>query len=171
MTQTISDKDPSENEGEREHKEVEINKLDKEILQILQQDGKASLRSIARDLGVSVSAVKNHVDRLTTEHVIKGYTTLIDCCRLGYKEMLLFFIRVNNSVPINHILDNLEEVNQINAIYQVSGNYPIFCMAKCIEKEDQIQLLENVKHINGIEEIHTQVVLQRVKEDMRIAIP
>lgn len=151
--------------------ECDLSELDKKILRHLQENGKASLRSIAETVDASVSAVKNHVDKLTEQGIIKAYTALIDCCKIGYKEMLLFFIRVNNSVSIQTILDNLSQNEKINAVYQISGNYPVFCMAKCIAKEDQIKLLEEVQKFPGIEEIHTQVVLQRAKEDMRITIP
>ncbi|RLI64304.1 MAG: hypothetical protein DRO88_07700 [Promethearchaeia archaeon] len=155
----------------KKHQEVELTQLDKQILQILQENGKASLRSIAQKLNSSVSAVKNHVDKLTETGVIQSYTALIDCCKIGYKEMLLLFIRVSNSVPISEIFDKLAKIDKINAIYQISGTYAIFCMAKCVEKEDQILLLEVIKKIIGIEEIHTQVVLQRIKEDLRVKIP
>ncbi|MCF2140965.1 MAG: Lrp/AsnC family transcriptional regulator [Candidatus Lokiarchaeota archaeon] len=153
------------------HKEIELSDIDKKILQILQEDGKASFRKIAKKLNSSVSTIKNHVDKLTETGVIKAYSALIDCCKIGYKEMLLLSIRVNNVIPIQDIFNKLIEIEKINSIYQISGNYSIFCMAKCIEKEDQIQLLEKVKFIPGIEEIHTQVVLQCVKEDIRISIP
>lgn len=153
------------------HEEVELSALDKQILQTLQEDAKASLRNIAQKVGASVSAVKNHLDQLTESGVIKAYTALIDCCKIGYKEMLLMFMRVNNSVPLKIIFDELTKIEKINAIYQISGTYSIFAMAKCVEKEDQILLLEDIKKIPGIEEIHTQVVLQRIKEDMRVKIP
>jgi DNA-binding Lrp family transcriptional regulator len=151
---------------------IALDETDREILTLIQQDGKYSLREISKQLGgVSVTKVKNHLDRLNELGVIKGVFTILDCCLLGYHEMLLFFVRVNNAKPIQEILDNLANISSVNAIYQVSGNYPIFCMAKCVEKDDQILLLEQVKAIEGVEELITQVVLKRVKEDMRIKIP
>ncbi len=159
------------------HDKVDLDGLDRKILSYLQVDGKASLRKIAEHLDAkygiksSISAIKNHIERLTNHGVIKDYIAVLDCCKIGYREMLLLFIKVNSSVSMKDTLSQLEKIDPINAIYQVSGSQPIFCMAKCVEKEDQIDLLEQVKAIGGIEEINTQVVLQKVKEDMRVAIP
>ncbi|UYP45721.1 putative HTH-type transcriptional regulator [Candidatus Lokiarchaeum ossiferum] len=159
------------------HEKIDLDELDRKILSYLQEDGKASLRKIEKHLeqkyGIksSISAIKNHIERLTNQGVIKDYIAVLDCCKIGYREMLLLFIKVNSSVSIKDTLCQLQTIDAINAIYQVSGNQPIFCMAKCVEKENQIDLLEKVKKIEGIEEITTQVVLQKVKEDMRVSIP
>ena len=85
--------------------------------------------------------------------------------------MLIISLRVNTTVPIDNILDSLEEIHGINCIYQISGDYSVICLAKCVEKDQQIQLLENIKRINGIEEVSTQVVMRCIKEDMRVSIP
>jgi len=153
------------------HEKVHLDKIDKKILTYIQDDGKASLRTISKVTGSSLSTVKNHLDRLNKIEVIKRTIAVIDCCKIGYTEMILISIRVNSSVGIQEILDNLEEIEQINSIYHVSGNYPIFCFAKCVEKEDQINLLEDIKKTKGIEEVVTQIVLKRIKEDMRVKIP
>jgi DNA-binding Lrp family transcriptional regulator len=153
------------------HEQVELDELERKILDYLQKDGKASLRKIASELNAGLSAVKKRYDRLINLEVIKDFIAVVDCCKIGYREMLLFFVRTSSNVGIQIILDGLNEIDSINAIYQVSGSYPVFCMAKCVEKEDQIELLESVKRIDGIEEIITQVVLQRVKEDFRVSIP
>ncbi len=152
------------------HKES-LDEIDKKILTLIQEDGKASLRTISKTIGSSISTVKNHLDRLNEIEVIKRTIAVVDCCKIGYTEMILISIRVNSSVGIQEILEDLEKIEQINAIYHVSGNYPIFCFAKCIEKEDQIELLEIIKKTKGIDEAVTQIVLKRVKEDMRIKIP
>ena len=153
------------------HKKVQLDDIDKKILTYIQDDGKASLRTISKAINSSISTVKNHLDRLNDIEVIKRTIAVVDCCKIGYTEMILISIRVNSSVGIQEILDNLEKIEEINSIYHVSGNYPIFCFAKCVEKEDQINLLEEIKQTEGIEEAITQIVLKRIKEDMRVKIP
>ncbi len=180
----IMSKNSTQSEKFPTHKKVDLDELDRKILSYLQVNGKASLRKIKLHLEDelqkaipkkqrithSISAIKNHIEQLTKQGVIKDYIAVIDCRKIGYREMILLFIKVNSSETMREILLQLETIDSINAIYQVSGNQPIFCMAKCVEKEDQIALLEEVKTIKGIEEISTQVVLQKIKEDMRVAI-
>lgn len=150
---------------------VELSDLDKKILTALQKNGKASLRNLSEITGSSVTAVKNHVDTLTELGVIKGYIAVVDCCKIGYNEMLIITLRINTRVKIEKILEKLDQIESINSIYQISGQYPILCMAKCVSKEQQMDLLERVKQIEGIEEAITQVVMRRIKEDYRVKIP
>jgi Lrp/AsnC family leucine-responsive transcriptional regulator len=158
-------------ESQQDHEIVKLDPIDKKILKYLQQDGKASLRAISKEISSNVSTVKKHLDKLLEKDVILDFVARVNCCKIGYREMVLISIRVNNSVKIQEICESLEKFVEINAIYQVSGSFPLFCFAKCVEKMDQIELLERIKMVNGIEEISTQVVLQRIKEDMRVRIP
>lgn len=154
-----------------QHETIVLDELDKRILEALQEDGKSSLRELASKVPNSVTAVKTRLDRLKENGVILHTVAVVDCCKIGYHEMLIFSIRLNNRSSSSDVINNLENIDGINCIYQVSGVYPLLCMAKCISKDDQIDLLESVKAIKGIEEVTTQVVLRRIKEDMRVRIP
>ena len=149
----------------------ELNEIDRKILRYIQIDGRASFRKIADELKIGVSTVSKHIEDLQNHDIIKNFIAVVNCCKIGYQEMILMFIKINSTVGIQETLCNLESIEEINAVYQVSGAQPIFCIAKCVEKNDQIKLLERVKKIKGIEEITTHVILQRVKEDMRVRIP
>ncbi len=163
---------------------VSLSQVDKAILRIIQLDGKVSLRQIQKHMHEmvskgeislspipSVSKIKTSLDRLNEKGVIKYFSAILECSAIGYRELLLMFLRVNNTRNISEILRDLNEFEELNVIYQTSGTAPIFCMAKCVEKEDQIKLLDKIKRVSGIEEITTQVVMRRIKEDMRVRIP
>lgn len=150
---------------------VKLDDLDKFILKRLQTNGKLSMNKLAHESGHSVSTVKVHYDRLQSEGVIERVIAVVNCNKIGYREMLHFYISIYPNVPFEDVVSKLIQVPSINAIYHVSGDHPIFCIAKCVEKPDQIKLLNEVKSIPGIEKIQTQVVLERIKEDMRVSIP
>lgn len=150
---------------------VQLDNLDKFILKRLQTNGKLSMNKLANESGHSVSTIKNHYDRLHNEGVIERVIAVVNCNKIGYREMLHFYISIYPNVPFDDVIAKLKANPCINAIYHVSGEHPIFCIAKCVEKPDQIQLLNQVKSIEGIEKIQTQVVLERIKEDMRVSIP
>jgi len=150
---------------------VKLDEIDRMILKELQSNGKMSFRDLAKKTGYGVSTIKKHVDRLEEQKVIKDIMAIVDCHKLGYTEMLLLFIRVNSSVKIDQILAKLDAIEKINAIYQVTGNYPLFCMAKCIGKIDEMQVIETVKAIPGVEEIITNIVLKCKKDTLCLKIP
>ena len=149
----------------------QLDNLDKQIIEELQKNGKHSLRELSRLTGSSVSAVKNHVDKLQTSGVIKRYTAIVDCCKLGYHEMLIISLRINTSVPIEKIFNRLEKHKLINFIYHVSGEYPVLLLAKCVSKDQQIELIERIKRIPGVEECVTEIVMRRIKEDIMVKVP
>lgn len=164
-----------------DHPVVPLENIDKKILEVLQIDAKASLRGIAdkikelypKEKKPSVTMITNHLNSLEDKNVIKHYIAVVDCYKIGYTDMLIFTLRINTSVQIDEIFTKLEKIDdgRINAIYQTSGAYPILCMAKCVSKAQQIDLLEKVKKIKGVIEVITQVVMRRIKEDMRVKIP
>src|SRR6056297_40125 len=58
--------------------------LDRKLVNSLLGDGRASLRSLAEELDVSVTTVSNHLSDLEEEGVIEGYTPRVDYDAVGY---------------------------------------------------------------------------------------
>jgi DNA-binding Lrp family transcriptional regulator len=63
---------------------VEIDKTDRLILQILSNDGRASLSDIGKQVGLSSSAIKYRIDNLIEQKVISGFRPFVDMKKLGY---------------------------------------------------------------------------------------
>ena len=70
-------------------KRADLDTLDKQILGILQEDAKISLREIKEKINLSETAIRERIKKMKDEKVIQKYMTLIDCRHLGYREMML----------------------------------------------------------------------------------
>ena len=105
------------------------------------------------------------------KQVIKQYIALIDCRHLGYREMVMASIRVNSSHPLEQVKEQIETMERIKFAYVITGDYPIFVMAKCLDHRDSMDIIENLRNIPGVEEVKTQIVLDRIKEDPSVIIP
>ncbi|MBY9017070.1 MAG: Lrp/AsnC family transcriptional regulator [Candidatus Lokiarchaeota archaeon] len=159
-------------------KQVEIDEIDRHILELLQEDGKITINKIAEKvsekLGLektkSATAIRARVQKLE-ETLIKKYTALIDCRQLGYREMVMVSLRVNSQQPIEQVKTKIEGMDRIKYGYVVTGEYPLFIMAKCLDHEDSMRLIEQLRNLPGVEEVKTQIVLDRIKEDTTIIIP
>ena len=159
-------------------KKIEIDEIDREILDLLQQDGKITINKIAEKvsekLGLekpkSATAIRARVQKLE-ETLIKKYVALIDCRQLGYREMVMASLRGNSQEPIERVKKKIENIDKIKFGYVVTGEYPLFIMAKCLDHEDSMKLIEQLRNLPGVEEVKTQIVLDRIKEDTTIIIP
>jgi len=148
----------------------EIDGIDKDILELLQNDAKITIKEISVKVGKSPTAIRSRIVRLE-ENLIKKYVALIDCRQLGYREMVIASLRVNSSEPLERIKEYIESMEKIKFAYIVTGEYPLFIMAKCLDHEDSMSLIEKLRNLPGVEEIKTQIVLDRIKEDHTIIIP
>ena len=150
---------------------VELDDTDKEILRILQFNAKTSLKDIEEKVGLSTTSIKKRIDRLIEKQVIKQYVALIDCRHLGYREMVMASLRLNSSHPIKKVKEQIETMEKIKFAYVITGDYPIFVMAKCLDHGDSMEIIENLRNLPGVEEVKTQIVLDKIKEDPSVIIP
>jgi len=150
---------------------IELDDLDKKILSIIQNNAKASLRDIEKEIDLTTTSIRMRINRLKEKNVIKQYITLIDCRHLGYREMVMASLRVNSSYPLEDIKKKIEKMIKVKYAYVITGEYPLFIMAKCLDHTDSMELIETLRNLPGVEEIKTQIVLDKIKEDPSVIIP
>ncbi|MFW9820377.1 MAG: Lrp/AsnC family transcriptional regulator [Candidatus Thorarchaeota archaeon] len=150
---------------------IDLDDLDKQILSILQNNAKASLRDIEKEIQLTPTSIRMRINRLKEKKVIKQYVTLIDCRYLGYREMVMASLRVNSSYPLDDLKKKIELMDKIKYAYIITGEYPLFIMAKCLNHQDSMGLIENLRNLPGVEEVKTQIVLDKIKEDPSVIIP
>jgi hypothetical protein len=44
-------------------------------------------------------------------------------------------------------------------------------MTNCLDQNDSMSLIEKLRNLPGVEEVKTQIILDRIKEDTTIIIP
>ena len=147
-----------------------VDGTDKLILELLQEDAKITIREIAEKTDKSATAIRGRIQRLEKE-LIKKYMAIIDCRKLGYREMVMVSLRINATKPLELVKKEIESMEKIKFAYIVTGEYPLFIMAKCLDHEDSMDLIEKLRNLPGVEETKTQIVLDRIKEDTTIIIP
>jgi DNA-binding Lrp family transcriptional regulator len=132
--------------------------LDAELINGLLGDGRASLRSLAEDLDVSVTTVSNHLADLEEDGVIEGYTPIIDYDALGYDVTAIVQLKVEgNSLP--DITERLQGYKQMINVYEVTGEFDIIAVGKFTDTDDMNALIKELLSDADIKESNTSVVL------------
>jgi len=76
-------------------KPVQLDETDRKILRLLQRDSTAPLEQLARNVGISKTAVWNRIQRLQQDKVILKQAAFIDADSIGLHET--FFVVVKTS--------------------------------------------------------------------------
>lgn len=85
---------------------MELDKLDRELLRLLQSDGRLTNAELAQRIGLSPSACFRRLQRLEHEGVIAGYAALIDGDAIG--RPMTAFIEVTLDSQGSAVLDAFE---------------------------------------------------------------
>src|SRR3954451_5304104 len=74
-----------------------VEDLDREIVRLLAADGRRSFTDLAKDTGLSVSAVHQRVRRLEKRGVLRGYGAIVNADEVGLP--LLAFVSIKPIDP------------------------------------------------------------------------
>ncbi|WP_449271684.1 HTH-type transcriptional regulator Lrp [Halogeometricum limi] len=138
--------------------------LDAKLINALLGDGRASLRSLAEELDVSVTTVSNHLRDLEDEGVIEGYTPRVNYDELGYDVTAIIQLKVEGSA-LPQITDRLREQKQMISVYEVTGDYDIIAVGKFTDTDGMNSQIKALLTDSDIRESNTSVVLNAVVEN------
>jgi len=138
--------------------------LDAKLINALLGDGRASLRSLAEELDVSVTTVSNHLRDLEEEGVIQGYTPVVNYDALGYDVTAIIQLKVEGSA-LPDITDNLEQQKQMISVYEVTGDYDVIAIGKFTDTDGMNRQIKELLTDADIRESNTSVVLNAVTEN------
>ena len=138
--------------------------LDAKLINALLGDGRASLRSLAEDLDVSVTTVSNHLRDLEDQGVIEGYTPRVNYDALGYDVTAIIQLKVEGSA-LPDITERLRDQKQMTTVYEVTGDYDVIAMGKFTDTDGMNAQIKELLTDADIRESNTSVVLNPVVEN------
>lgn len=140
-----------------------IDETDRDILNIVQRDGRVSNAEIARQVALAPSAVLERLRKLEERGVVRGYNACIDPKQVGYG--LTAFISVRTS-ECNYEADaQLANIPEVLEVHDVAGEDSYLLKVRVADPEGLSRLLkEKIKAITTVVSTRTTVVLQTVKE-------
>lgn len=138
--------------------------LDLKIIDRLLDDGRASLRSIAEDLDVSVTTISNHLKEMEEEGIIKGFKPELNYPELGYTVTSILMIKAEGD-DIQELVGYLDKQESLVHVYEVTGDFDVIAVGKFQSTEEMNNTIKDLLNSPMVRETNTNVVLSTVKED------
>nr|WP_281390380.1 Lrp/AsnC family transcriptional regulator [Sphaerisporangium rubeum] len=99
-----------------------VEEIDRRIVTLLAADGRMSFTDLAKETGLSVSAVHQRVRRLEKRGVIRGYSALIDHDAIGLPLTAFVSIKPIDPSAADDAPDRLLHLTAVEACHSVAGD-------------------------------------------------
>ena len=152
---------------------MELDRYDRQILAVLQEDGRISNQDLADRIGLSPSPCLRRVRALEEAGIIAGYRALLDARKLGLTLMALIHISMDRHTPdrfesFETEIRALPEIVECLLITGQDADYQLKAVVRDMDAYQEL-LLNRITRIPGVTGVHSSFVLRRVVE--RTALP
>ena len=151
-----------------------LDRYDRRILELLQQDGRLSNQELADRIGLSPSPCLRRVRALEESGVITGYRAIVDAKQLGLTLMALIHISMDQHTPerfanFDTQIAALSEVLECLLITGQEADYQLKVIVRDMEAYQDL-LLNKITRIEGVTGVHSSFVLRRIVEKTAVAV-
>lgn len=135
---------------------MKIDKLDKKILMLLQENGRSSNQDIAEKVGLSPAASLRRIRALEDQQIIRAYHADINFPLLGYDLIVHVDIALDSesALAMQTFERAVTQVDEILECHLMSGetDYKIILLARDLHDYEHIhrQILAKLPHVDKI---------------------
>jgi Lrp/AsnC family transcriptional regulator, leucine-responsive regulatory protein len=141
-----------------------VEEIDRKIVLLLARNGRMSFTELARQAGLSVSAVHQRVRRLEQDGVIKGYAALFNPEDLGLPLTAFVSIKPFDASEPDDLPQRLEHLAAIEACHSVAGDENYILKVRVASPTALEDLLYQIRTLGGVS-TRTTVVLSTPYEN------
>lgn len=150
-----------------------LDAIDLHLLALLQKDGRATHRELARQVDLSPPGLQKRLRKLEDSGVIQGYAALLDRQALGLD--LLCFVQVtlahHEPQMIARFRDELGQIPEVLECHHLTGEFD-YLMKVVVRNHQHLQtfLFEKLTPIPGVDKVRTSIVLREIKESTSLPL-
>lgn len=145
---------------------VKIDRIDRNILEQLQQDGSLTNQELADKVGLSPSPCLRRVRALVEAGVIVRQVTILDHKKLGLSLTAIILIGMDRHTPERFAAfeKQVGEYPEVQECYLITGQDADYMLKVVVPDMDHYHhfLLNRITRIQGVSGVHSSFVLRRV---------
>ena len=143
--------------------------IDKKILAILKENGRATNQDIARKLKIAAATVSARIRRMEDANAMR-VVAAVDFSAYGYDIMLAIGVEVQNR-PAEEVAGDLAALPQVFAAHLVTGNKDIELLVVIDDFSDLPDfLMKEVASIEGIRSLSPAIAVDITKYDFDVSM-
>lgn len=153
--------------------EVVLDKIDLQILRLLQKDAELSATAIGEKIGLSQSPCWRRIQRLREDGLIKGQMMRFDRKKLGFDVLVFAQVKLtaHGRSQVPEFAKVIRDFPEVQECHLVLGNidFLLRIVARDIEEYERF-FFEKLSHLPEIQEVHSNIVLSEIKYTTELPI-
>lgn len=154
---------------------MKLDRYDRRILELLQQEGRLTNQELADRIGLSPSPCLRRVRALEEAGIITGYRALLDAKPLGLSLTALIHISMDRHTPerFANFEAKVAALPEVLECLLVTGQDADYQLKVVVRDMDAYQalLLDQITRIEGVSGVHSSFVLRRVVDKTALPLP
>ncbi len=140
---------------------LQIDNLDRKILDIISKNARIPYLEVARECGVSGAAIHQRVQRLIRIGVIKGSEFIVDPVKVGFRTCAFIGIFLDHPGHYREVIQKFNDIPEIIECHYTTGNYSLFIKVFTMDNEHlRMILTDRIQTIPGIVRTETLISLE-----------
>jgi DNA-binding Lrp family transcriptional regulator len=147
-----------------------LDKTDMDILKLLQQNARITIKEIADKVHLSTTPVHERIRRLEERGVIRQYVTLLDGAKVKKGLMVICYIslRQHSKMAGNHFIRSIQEMNEVIECLTISGEFD-FMLKVVAENMDayydfHVNRLSQIENIGNVQSVFVMGVIKQTHQ-------
>jgi len=130
---------------------------DKDIIEILKHDGRATYSEIGKRIGLSEGAVRKRIKALVDSGTIQRFTVKVGLTE-GTEAIAL--LSVDPSLPTSDVSTALKQFSNVETVYEITGEYDIAVTISGLDITQVNECLEKIRRLAGVSNTNTMIILR-----------
>lgn len=145
---------------------MELDRIDRKILSILQEDGRIANVELAERIGLSPTSIGERLKRLQREGFVEGYGARLNPHRLGLGLLVFVEVLLDKTTPDNfeRFARAVKLAPEVLECHMVAGGFDYLVKARLADMTAYRRFLgETLLLMPGVRETRTYAVMEEVK--------
>ncbi len=150
-----------------------LDRIDRRILECLQNDGRISNVQLARKVNLTPTPCIERVKRLERQGYIRGYTAILDPELVNASLLVFVEIDLSHNSPdaFRKFREEARRLPEIMDCHLVSGNFDYLIKARVSDMKAYRELLgEKLLSLPGVNTSRSYVVMEEIKETLKLPL-
>jgi Lrp/AsnC family leucine-responsive transcriptional regulator len=152
---------------------AELDKIDLQILKILQQNGRITNLQLSNEIGLSPAPTLERVRKLENSGYILSYHALVDEEKLGLgiKTFIQVSLDFHQIDTIQTFLNEIQEIKEITECHHVTGqcDFLLKVYVKDIKSYEQL-IMQKISRISVVKTFQTMIIMSTNKKEPTVPL-